>query len=134
MASCQRCRLPIISTRYALRVEADSAEATVVEFSLCESCLSSMQRWLNRNRRKSRLRRNSESRRESEFDLDGTRIATDLSEDSRSRRNPARRSHHTAALEQGERLVHARLVLTTSAMVAVFVGLIALLAWTIFRK
>ena len=45
---CKRCRLPIIDTRYDLRLQADGPGARTSEFTLCKSCLVSFQRWLGR--------------------------------------------------------------------------------------
>jgi hypothetical protein len=45
---CERCKLPIIGSRVTFRLESSPARVPARALALCESCLDSLERWVER--------------------------------------------------------------------------------------
>lgn len=120
---CQRCKLPIIGTRYSFRVDADPPipSADPAEISICTACLASMQRWMERRH----------ARGESAVPEGGEAAAP---ASSRSKKEKKRKNHHKSRsrydhqLLRSERWNRIRAWLTISVVVVAFTVLFVLIA------
>ncbi len=118
---CERCNLPIDGPRYSLRVEATPPEPRGMELSLCESCLASLGRWLDRKHRQSepggsaRAGGGPGGRRPGGW------------------RGASRRSPYADALDRGVTAIRAQMYLAVAAIVLTACGLIGLVIYLLVR-
>jgi hypothetical protein len=121
--TCQRCQQTINNTRFALRIQADVPGGKVVDFSLCEDCVDSMRRWMER------------SARRADSDLDRAWDPLEAVNGPITGRGPGRRRAAFAdALDRGEKWVHTRLILSALTVFAIFAGLIVLIGLWVTRR
>jgi len=114
--SCERCKLPILGNRYALRLDAQGPTSKSVKLTLCESCLESLHRWL--------MRRKGNSTAQDD-PLDDPDSASRSGRKLKARRG----TQYVGELERGEWWIRARMFMVAASIVIAFAGL---LAWTIW--
>ena len=120
--TCQRCKLPIIGTRFFFRLEAAPPipSASPVEVSICTACLESMQRWMGRRQRRGEMASIEAQSSEEPVRSDTRRNRRETKQKSRSR--------YDSQLNRAERWQQIRTAVMISAVVTTAATIFVLIA------
>jgi hypothetical protein len=109
--ACDRCQGPLSTQRYTVNIDADPPLDAPIEVWICDGCMESLTRWMQRRQSSPRSRDVS--------------LAPETSR--RARSKGGRRSRYTAVLDREEAWHHRKrrlLVGTIFATIATLLGLI----------
>lgn len=111
---CGRCREPLEDQRFSVRIDADPALPSPIELWICERCMDSMTRWMQRRQSTPRTQ---DREAEGQTPRKGRK----------KRKKQDRRANYSAVLDRNVAWIHRkhRMILwATIASVAAVIGLI----------